>query len=52
MILYMLDQLHRWRYRQRITEAHLAELLRYEDTRGVDLPTWRTPAEIEAMRES
>lgn len=50
MLAYLLDRLAQWRYRDRITETHLAELLRHEDTRGVDLPTWRTPKELAQMR--
>lgn len=33
-----------------ISTAHRRALLRHEMTRGVDLPTWRTPKEIAEMR--
>lgn len=36
--------------RDHITTAHRREILRYESTRGVDLPAWRTPKEIAQMR--
>lgn len=35
-----------------VSTAWRKEQLRYLDTRGVDLPTWRTPKEIAQMRRA
>lgn len=36
--------------RNHISTAHRRVVLRHELTRGVDLPTWRSPKEIAQMR--
>jgi len=50
MLLRCLRAFHAWRRREYVSAAHLAALNRYEDTRGIDWSTWRTPKELAVMR--
>ena len=56
MIWRLLDAVRRrlWRWRagggDLVSEARLLEIRRDHWRAGVDLPTWRTPAEIKRMR--
>jgi hypothetical protein len=50
MLLRLLRAVHHWRRRDYVTAAHLAALNRYEDTRGIDWSSWRTPKELHRMR--
>ena len=47
----ILTRLRTWlRHEDTVSRSWIEAQHRHDDTRGVDLPTWRTPRELAAMR--
>lgn len=51
-VLSRMDEDERDSRPDHVSQSVLRHHQRHQDTRGVDLPTWRTPREIERLRRA